>query len=268
MTRKKFSEIIKCFHPMTDTILQQMENKVDQYPYCQTLWMLLAAGWALHEPLKFQQNLPKIATIVPNRSQLKEVVSRAINKSPLIISLFSIIEKTTVAPSQETAPPFFIEEEATSTPSITENDLQMLMNQLEEIENDISNFMDEIQSHPQQKPLDTIPASVYDISKIHEVFPEKNAQLDAKKNETLLLIDRFLEKQPTISRTTGEFFNPENVIEQSIDNSQHPVSETLAIILEHQGQPQKAIEIYQKLILENPEKSTYFAARIENLSNI
>ena len=271
MTRKNFSEIINCFQPPEEAQLPQLEKEVAQYPYSQTLWMLLAAGWALYDPLKFQQNLPKIATIVPARAQLKEVVSRSVNKSPLIIPLFSIIEKAPVVlPSQEPEETFIpVEEDAVlATPSITEDYLQTLMSQLEEIENDISDFMDEAQNRPQPKPQETMPVAGYDITKIYEPEPEKNIQSDTKKHETAQIIDRFLEKQPTISRTTGEFFNPENVIEQSIDSSQQPVSETLAIILEKQGQHQKAIEIYRKLILENPEKSSYFAPRIENLSNI
>jgi tetratricopeptide (TPR) repeat protein len=267
MTRKNFSEIINCFQSPEEALLPQLEKETEQYPYCQTLWMLLAAGWALYDPLKFQQNLPKIATIVPARTQLKEVVSRSINKSPLIIPVFSMIEKTPVAPPPEPEETFIPDEETLSAPSVTEDYLQTLMNQLEEIENDISDFMDVVQSRPQPKPQDTTPVTGYDISKIYETYPEKNTQSDTKKHETSLLIDRFLEKQPTIPRTTGEFFNPESVIEQSIDNSQQPVSETLAILLEKQGQPQKAIEIYRKLILENPEKSRFFAARIENLSN-
>ena len=267
MTRKNFSEIINRFYPPEEALLPQLEKEAEQYPYCQTLWMLLAAGWALHDSLKFQQNLPKIATIVSNRSQLKEVVNRSINKSPLVIPLFSIIEKTPVAPPQEPQQTLVSEEDTTPTPAITEDYLQTLMNQLEEIENEISDFMDEAQNRPQPKPQETTPTSGYDISKIYETYPEKNAQFDTKKHETSLIIDRFLEKQPTISRTTGEFFNPENVIEQSIDNAQQPVSETLATLLAKQGQHEKAIEIYQKLILENPEKSSYFAAQIQKMSN-
>jgi len=273
MTRKNFSEIVNRFQPPAETLLPQLEKEAEQYPYCQTLWTLLAAGWTLHEPLKFQQNLPKVATIVPSRSRLKEVVSRSVNKSPLVIPLFSMIETTPVAPPQKAdktlLPETFVpDKDSTSSPSITEDYLQTLMNQLEEIENEITDFMDEAQNRPQPKPQETTPAGGYDITKIYETYPEKKTQSDTKKHETSLLIERFLEKQPTIPRTTGEFFNPENVIEQSIDNSQQPVSETLAILLTKQGQHEKAIEIYQKLILEIPEKSSYFAAQIQILSNI
>jgi len=272
MTRKNFSEIVNRFQPPEEMLLPQLEKEAERYPYCQTLWTLLAAGWTLYEPLKFQQNLSKIATIVPSRSRLKEVVNRSVNKAPLVIPLFSIIETTPVAPPQETektaVPETFVpEEDTTPSPSVTEDYLQTLMNQLEEIENEIADFMDETQNRPQPKPQETTPVGGYDITKIYETYPEKKTQSDTKKHETSLLIERFLEKQPTIPRTTGAFFNPENVIEQSVDSSQQPVSETLAILLTKQGQHEKAIEIYQKLILEIPEKSSYFAAQIQNLLN-
>ena len=45
------------------------------------------------------------------------------------------------------------------------------------------------------------------------------------------------------------------------------VSETLADLLAWQGNSTKAIEMYRKLILQFPEKSSYFATKIEKISN-
>lgn len=61
---------------------------------------------------------------------------------------------------------------------------------------------------------------------------------------------------------------PETVFEMavnSISRSDDWVSESMAEVYARQGKAKKAIEIYEKLSLLNPEKNTYFAAKIENL---
>ena len=61
---------------------------------------------------------------------------------------------------------------------------------------------------------------------------------------------------------------PEQVFEMavnSISRQDEIVSESMAAVYARQGKKEKAIEMYQKLSLLNPEKNTYFAAKIENL---
>lgn len=45
------------------------------------------------------------------------------------------------------------------------------------------------------------------------------------------------------------------------------ITETMAQVLEKQGKFQKALEVYEKLLLLHPEKSAFFAAQIEELKN-
>jgi hypothetical protein len=45
------------------------------------------------------------------------------------------------------------------------------------------------------------------------------------------------------------------------------ITEAMAEVLEKQGMDKKAIEVYEKLILLHPEKSTFFAARIKDLKS-
>lgn len=61
---------------------------------------------------------------------------------------------------------------------------------------------------------------------------------------------------------------PEQVFEMavnSISRKEELISESLAEVYVKQGKKGKAIEMYQKLSLQNPEKNAYFAAKIENL---
>ena len=59
----------------------------------------------------------------------------------------------------------------------------------------------------------------------------------------------------------------EKMAETSI-NDREVVTETMAEVWEKQGNAQKATEIYRKLSLLNPGKSSYFAAKIEQLKNL
>jgi hypothetical protein len=63
---------------------------------------------------------------------------------------------------------------------------------------------------------------------------------------------------------------PEPIFKQAMDSitmESNMISESLAKILATQGKTDKAIDMYKKLSLRNPEKSSYFANLIENLNS-
>jgi hypothetical protein len=66
---------------------------------------------------------------------------------------------------------------------------------------------------------------------------------------------------------------PDRVAEQTIQNfaahsieGKEPVTETMAEVLAKQGMPERARVVYEKLSLLNPDKSAYFATKIEQLN--
>jgi len=83
--------------------------------------------------------------------------------------------------------------------------------------------------------------------------------------EQIALIDRFIEKQPSVTRSRVEFYNPVNMAKESEKEADELVTETLAKIYLKQGLVQKALGTYEKLILKFPHKKAYFAALIDEI---
>jgi hypothetical protein len=86
-----------------------------------------------------------------------------------------------------------------------------------------------------------------------------------KENKKTELIDKFIETAPSMPKPKKDFYSPTNMAHHSTIDNDDLVSETLAEIHLKQGNFLKAIKIYQRLCLIIPEKSTYFAARIEKV---
>lgn len=101
--------------------------------------------------------------------------------------------------------------------------------------------------------------------RLKKIEQEKGlAQSDSPEEDKENLIDKFLRESPSISRPMQkEFYNPAIAAEQSVVDQENIVSETLANIFMQQGHYDKAINIFEKLSLKYPEKSSYFAALIE-----
>ena len=119
-----------------------------------------------------------------------------------------------------------------------------------------------------RKTLDELKAIV--TARLKELEEEKKKEEDGEKRthqqmSRKELIDKFIAENPSISRPKAEFYNPISVAQNSTIDKDDIVSETLAKVYLKQGYFEKAISIYEKLSLNFPEKSIYFAAQIEQI---
>jgi hypothetical protein len=75
-------------------------------------------------------------------------------------------------------------------------------------------------------------------------------------------------QQPTDLGTDAGLEQAAALIAENSNESREVVTETMAEVLTKQGQVDKAIQLYIKLSFINPEKSAYFAAKIQQLKGI
>ena len=116
-------------------------------------------------------------------------------------------------------------------------------------------FPAEYQLEPQEKTEENLS----EIARSIQNVPDKKIRL----------IDKFLEAQPKMPPIKEDAstspVDGKNVQE---DVNEEFVTETLAAIYAQQGYYKKALQIFEKLSLKYPEKSTYFAAQIEKINHL
>jgi tetratricopeptide (TPR) repeat protein len=139
----------------------------------------------------------------------------------------------------------------------------------EQLESQVYNF-EEAETSNQQPITQNTELSFTDWLKISTQqnitqLPTEETTAEEKSED---LIEKFINTPPEKIKPKKDFYNPINMARQSaLDNSEY-VTETLATIYEKQGAYSKAIRAYEILILNYPEKSVYFAARIEEIKKL
>jgi hypothetical protein len=101
---------------------------------------------------------------------------------------------------------------------------------------------------------------------IEDEHPGENDNKDFKKQLQSELIDKFIISNPRIEPQRDKSDNPnEDISRPFVEQTEGLVTETLAKIYVGQGYYSRAIDIYEKLSLKFPEKSSYFATQIEKV---
>jgi hypothetical protein len=109
--------------------------------------------------------------------------------------------------------------------------------------------------------------NIFHITSVEELDKSTSpapASPDLKRKDQLI-IERFIKEEPQIKPQSSDKLDNENKAKKSSEDRDELVSETLAAIYTDQMLYHKAIASYKKLMLKFPEKSRYFAEKIEQL---
>jgi hypothetical protein len=126
---------------------------------------------------------------------------------------------------------------------------------------------------PEKKPEDELQQQYYEnifhitsVEELDKITAPKAAPVkpDLKRKEQII-IERFIQEEPQIKPQSSDKLDNENKAKKSSEDRDELVTETLAAIYTEQMLYHKAISSYKKLMLKFPEKSRYFAEKIEQL---
>lgn len=242
MDKERFQYIINNPQLINDDDIEMLSSLVDTYPYFTIAQVLLAVGYDLKEDKKLNKQLRLAAAMSPDRNSLRHLLADTKEK------------KNTC-----------------DLPDEFGNDSQQLLDSIVIPEIDLNKSQEELSREmalleEKRKSLDELKNLIE--QRIIELEREK--EVADKEDKTLSkteIIDKFIAENPQISRPKQEFYNPMTVAQASVVDKENIISETLATIYLNQGYVEKAISVYQKLSLKNPEKSVYFAELIEKAKN-
>ncbi len=239
--------------------LEELDTLIKDFPYFQSARILYTLNLFKEHNIHYDAELKTTAIYIGNRNILKKHINR--------------IERVKSEPVVEPEPSSEKEQKVSEVNSADKTETTGKTEA--PIEHETS---DETAAHTRKKEYvgeksteeDTIAQLKKIIEqRIREIEEEKKQKGENKKAKPLSkksklnIIDEFIQNQPSISRAKSKFYDPVDKAKESIVEQEDIVSETLATIYMDQGYYEKAINMYEKLILKIPEKSSYFAALIK-----
>ena len=249
MDKERFQYIIKNPQSINDDDIEMLSSLVAAYPYFTIAQVLLAVGYDLKEDKKLNKQLRLAAAMSPDRNALRHLLAETKEKKNTcdLPDEFGNDSQQTMDNGQHSLDSIVIPEVDLNK---SQEELSREMALLEEKRKSL----DELKNLIEQRIIE-LEREKEDIAKEDKVL---------SKTE---IIDKFIAENPQISRPKQEFYNPMTVAQASVVDKENIISETLATIYLNQGYVEKAISVYQKLSLKNPEKSVYFAELIEKAKN-
>jgi len=259
MNKDQFISYLTNPSKLNPSTLEELDTLIKDFPYFQSARILYALNLFKENNIRYDAELKTTAIYAGNRNILKKHINR-VEKArtepavePELVT--PPVQETIVA---ETNDPVKTEAGENTKPAIEYETPDETTSGKQKPTGEKSTEEDTI---VQLKKI--IEQRIRQIEEEKKQKGEEKTAKPLSKKSKLNLIDEFIHKQPSISRTKGKFYDPVDKARESIVEQEDIVSETLATIYMDQEYYEKAVNMYEKLILKIPEKSSYFAALIE-----
>lgn len=258
---------------------------IKEFPYCQTGQMMYTIQLNANNSILFDEQLKKAASICSDRNKLFEYIHQPETSKIDDPSVGAkVLKELEIKPvKEEMASPRveitkadkgsviekFVPVEGEDELSVLEKEyLTQAVSSSIIIESDAAaEEVSQTNTLEAEKEIDLFDENVthsFSSWLKHYNGEEEGASSMSQQERNQDIINQFIQEDPRIKPEKTEFYSPTNMARLSVTDA-GIVSETLAIIHVDQGNFQEAISTYEKLILKNPKKSSYFAAQIKIL---
>ncbi len=291
MERSDFNEILEGHAKLSSFSKEEYDELADKYPYATLLQLL-----NIRRKGETTADKKKLLLYVDNPLHLSVVTSKRFTQNSEDISLQGQLDKN------ETSQPLSEEtvqkeenhplEKSNSSQEVVEDvsdgamgTKETLLNELVEDEKDVLELINEL---PEESPIKRGEAKTGAVEKNEEKSAEDPGDLmvmmsftdwlnhfktksehEAEEKKGKDAIRSAWQKEKLAEAMDDEEdVVPDKIFEKamkSVSFGDGLVTEPLAELYVQQGKTEKAIELYKKLSLLNPEKRTYFASRIKDL---
>jgi hypothetical protein len=229
MNTKNFTEHLKNPEKIDKESTAALKLIIEEYPYFQSARAIYLKGLKKADSFKYNTELKATAAHTTDRTVLFDFITA---------STFTTITKSTKEPYQQTPQKSFSDD----TKDI-----------IEELSIGKPIKFTTTESHSFNEWLQL--ATYKKIERTDEITP--------KKTDNSSIIDRFIKKNPKISRVEKHAETPVKTTENNSDS--HVMTETLAKVYLEQKKFENAIKAYEILSLKYPEKSGFFADQIKRI---
>lgn len=295
MDRSDFLRMIQSSGPSDRTMTAEVNELINIFPYCQSAHLLLLKGMKNISDVRFDNQLRTSALRIADREVLyylldkkqeTEKPAEVVIPAPVIAGNPSSDSQQVVIESArnsedfisgiENDPGSFSREEAEEQRKVLisedlyeENDnaaIIIIDEESGEIEGQIT-YMDpgfslSVTADLLELETETAPQDRKSVD------DEESAPLSNKKLQSDL-IDKFILANPRIEPRKEKSETPlVDISTPFVEEREGFVTETLARIYINQGYYSRAIDIYERLSLKFPEKSSYFASQIEKIKEL
>jgi len=273
MPRRKLIDYLNNPMLLKDISTEEMKAWAEDAPYAGLVQKLLAQKLIIEKAGQKELDAAKAMSILSNANPKYALSSLEDFKKMILEDESEETEQELNDDKQVIIPPVIPAHSVSDHVEATaDSELAIASEEVEEIEEE---FKEEPIEEVKEEELDERIGLEEDmVEEIDEV--EEIVEIESEVEE---VTDVSEDEEDTSEVSTGSFTSwlstlsaihiEEKVYDVNIElDDEAPVSDTLAKLLVQQGHHTEAIEMYEKLILKYPQKSSFFAAQITKLKEL